>query len=90
MDTRECFVKTGVPIQHLEVNVVTDANAASSFVIIQVDVVLQVKTNVEIEMNKDIIFISTRHHLQISVSGGGVTFFTDIYMIFRPVTPNCM
>lgn len=43
MDIRECFVKTDVPIQHLEVNVVKDATAASSFVIIQVDVVLQVK-----------------------------------------------
>uniref|UniRef100_K1QWF2 Uncharacterized protein n=1 Tax=Magallana gigas TaxID=29159 RepID=K1QWF2_MAGGI len=38
MDIRECFVKTDVPIQHLEVNVVKDATAASSFVIIQVDV----------------------------------------------------
>lgn len=43
MDIRECFVKTDVPIQHLEVNAVKDATAASSFVIIQVDVVLQVK-----------------------------------------------
>lgn len=43
MDIRECFVKTDVPIQHLEVNAVKDAIAASSFVIIQMDVVLQVK-----------------------------------------------
>lgn len=92
MDIRECFVKTDVPIQHLEVNVVKDATAASSFVIIQVDVVLQVKKNVEIEMNKDIIFIGTRR-LQKFVSmgeGGGVTFLPDIYMIFRPVTRKCM
>ncbi|XP_052710832.1 uncharacterized protein LOC128185221 [Crassostrea angulata] len=41
MDIRECFVKTDVPIQHLEVNAVKDAIAASSFVIIQMDVVLQ-------------------------------------------------
>lgn len=92
MDIRECFVKTDVPIQHLEVNAVKDATAASSFVIIQVDVVLQVKKNVEIEMNKDIIFIGTRHRLQkfVSVGGGGVTFLPDIYMIFRPVTRKCM
>lgn len=44
MDIRECFVKTDVPIHHLEVNAVKDATAASSFVIIQVDV-LQVKEN---------------------------------------------
>ncbi|XP_011416952.3 uncharacterized protein [Magallana gigas] len=43
MNIRECFVKTDVPIQHLEVNAVKDATAASSFVIIQVDVVLQLK-----------------------------------------------
>lgn len=78
MDIRECFVKTDVPIQHLEVNAVKDATAASSFVIIQVDVVLQVKKNVEIEMNKDIIFIGTRR-LQKFVSmgeGGGGYIFT--------------
>lgn len=74
MDIRECFVKTDVPIQHLEVNAVKDATAASSFVIIQVDVVLQVKKNVEIEMNKDIIFIGTRHRLQKFVSVGGYIF----------------
>lgn len=49
------------------------------------------KKNVEIEMNKDIIFIGTRHPLQKFVSGGGgFTFLPDIYMIFRPVTRKCM
>lgn len=42
MDIRECFVKTDVPIQHLEVNAMKDASAAPSFVIIEVDVGLQV------------------------------------------------
>lgn len=48
------------------------------------------KKNVEIEMNKDIIFIGTRHPLQKFVSVGGFTFLPDIYMIFRPVTRKCM
>lgn len=41
MDIRECFVKIDVPIQHLEVNAMKDASAAPSFVIIEVDVGLQ-------------------------------------------------
>lgn len=50
------------------------------------------KKNVEIEMNKDIIFIGTRRLQKIVSMGGrgGVTFLPDIYMIFRPVTRKCM
>lgn len=85
-------MNTDVPIQHLEVNAVKDATAASSFVIIQVDVVLQVKKKCGNRNEQGHHF--HRHKTSFTKirigGGGGVTFLPDIYMIFRPVTRKCM
>lgn len=86
MDIRECFVKTDVPIQHLEVNAVKDATAASSFVIIQMDVVLQVKKcgnrneqGHHFHRHKTSF---TKIRISCGVGGGYIFLLTHIYMIF--------